>query len=231
MHSPCPHDLEAFWQHAAEPDAALAQHLGQCSGCGARAAHARALVRTLQGLETQRAPRELEGAVVAALNAGARQERAVASLRALERASVPGELEERVETLALWPEELSAPVELDQRLDQELRAPTQAMSQRFLAKLDRLRAPPVLETRVAAGSAEGRRRALAIVGGLLLLIALGSLTVQRWSADQIEAPQQRVAIRWQVETVESAEDLDPIARALIGGLSGGASEIVGKERL
>lgn len=233
MNSPCPSDPDHFWQSAAEVDPLLQAHLAECSVCHARRQRALLGMRLLRALPPQRAPQTLDGAVVAALHAGTRQERAVQQVSVLTRLEVPAELNSRVEDALVWTAEQPAPAELEARLRAELAAPSEVMSRRFLGKLDRLRAPQDLEQRMSVPARNSsRRRAFALVGALLVVMGLGSLAVQRWGAELSSAQQQpRVAIQWNVEVIESAEGLDPVARALIGGLSGGASEVLGKEKL
>jgi hypothetical protein len=107
------------------------------------------------------------------------------------------------------------------------------MSRRFLGRLDRLRAPQDLDQRLSVPArSSSRRRAFAFVGTLLVVMGLASLALQRWGAELSSSQQQpRVAVQWNIEVIESAEGLDPVSRALIGGLSGGASEVLGKEKL
>lgn len=232
MNNPCPYEPDRFWQQAAQADPLLEAHIQECSDCRARAERARKGLAALQALQPQRAPARLDGAVVAALHAGARQERVLVHLSAMERQAAPPELDAQIERGLLWPKGPDAPAELDSLVDADLAAPSETMSRRFLGKLDRLQAPDDLEERlVVRPTRASRQRAFALVGALLLLIGMGSLAIQRWSADAAVVPQTRVAVQWNIEVVENAEDLDPIARALIGGLSGGASEVLGKEKL
>ena len=154
-------------------------------------------------------------------------------MSALTRQEVPAELNSRVEDALVWTAEQPAPAELEVRLRAELAAPSEAMSRRFLGRLDRLRAPQDLDQRLSVPArSSSRRRAFAFVGALLLVMGLGSLALQRWGAELSSSQQQpRVAVQWNIEVIESAEGLDPVSRALIGGLSGGASEVLGKEKL
>lgn len=233
MNSPCPSDPDHFWQSAAEVDPLLQAHLAECVTCRARQQRAQLAVRLLRALPAQRAPKTLDGAVVAALHAGTRQERAIQQVSALTRQEVPAELNSRVEDALVWTAEQPAPAELEVRLRAELAAPSEAMSRRFLGRLDRLRAPQDLDQRLSVPArSPSRRRAFAFVGTLLVVMGLASLALQRWGAELSSSQQQpRVAVQWNIEVIESAEGLDPVSRALIGGLSGGASEVLGKEKL
>lgn len=247
MPTPCPQDHSCFWQHALEPDAGLAEHVQHCSACRVRAQRAAQAQQLLQGLPRMRAPRELDGLVVAATQAGHRQERAEAQLSQLARLAAPEELAARVEAQrrAALAERPAAPAELEHRLAAELAAPQQAMAQRFLHKLERMRAPSDLEARLAARPMRAeRRRTLSFAGALVVLLGLGSLAILRWNTPNPEAPnsnsphsnsqgivQAERRIQWEVEHVDSLEGFDPMARALMGGLSGGASDVLGKEKL
>lgn len=231
MNSPCPQDPELYWLHAVAPDAALALHIERCADCRARVERAKAGLRLLGELAQQKAPRELDGLVVAAFHAGARQERVARHVQALDRQLAPEELGQRAEEAGAWAGDACAPEELDERVEIELRDPALSMSRRFLRKLDRVQAPEALDARIASRGRRSRIRPLVMIGGLLVLVGLGSLALQQWSAGQTEAVQPRVAVQWQEEYIESADQLDPVARALIGGLSGGASEVLGREKL
>lgn len=237
MHSPCPQDSSCFWQHALEPDAGLAEHVQHCSACRVRAQRAAQAQQLLQSMPRMRAPRELEGLVVAATQAGHRQERSADQLRSLVRLSAPEELVARVDAQrrAALAERPVAPEELERRLAAELAAPEQVMSQRFLHKLERMRAPSDLEARLAARPMRAqRRRALSFAGALVVLLGLGSLAILQWSSPSPDQPgivQSERGIQWEIEHVESLDGFDPMARALMGGLSGGASDVLGKEKL
>jgi hypothetical protein len=233
MNSHCPSDPDRFWQPSAEDDPTFTAHLAECTSCRAQRQRAERGVRLLRALPPQRAPQALDGAVVASLHAGTRQERAIRQVEALTRLKVPAELSSQVEATLVWTADQPAPAELGARLRAELAAPSEAMSRRLLGRLDRLRAPQDLDRRMSVPARNfARRRAIAFAGALLVVMGLGSLAVQRWGAELSSAQQQpRVAIQWNVEIIESAEGLDPVARALIGGLSGGSSEVLGKEKL
>src|SRR6202008_498506 len=79
--------------HAAADDLDLGIHLDGCSECSVFARRTRDLVALFSALPQRPAPRELAGLVVAATQAGHRQERAAKALGALSRLAVPSELE------------------------------------------------------------------------------------------------------------------------------------------
>lgn len=82
---------------------------------------ARAQARVLRGLTRLTAPLELEGAVVSALNAGHREERAVAHVASLPRAEAPDALDALVRE-RLAPKRGGAPSELDGLVERAISA-------------------------------------------------------------------------------------------------------------
>jgi hypothetical protein len=114
----------------------------------ARLRQARALV----ALGRRPAPLALEGYVVAAMQAGAREERAVAAVRDLGTEVAPVELDERV---AGSIDRLRAPGALDLYVAGRLALPGAGLAQSLLARLPRLAAPEDLTARLAAPGSAG----------------------------------------------------------------------------
>ena len=75
----------------------------------------------LSGLTSLKAPKELEGRVVGAMQAGHREDRAVESLRGLSTQTAPPELEALVAESMPGATQLNAPAELDRRVEAILR--------------------------------------------------------------------------------------------------------------
>lgn len=174
-------------------------------------------------------PRLLDGRVVAELNAGARQERAAATLALLSRASAPESLREGVaERLMRLPPR--APRELDQRVAVELSGRTEPRVERALGVLTRRTAPLELDRRVAQGflAAAGTRvpgptasrgplrpalRWLPLAAGLVLAVGAISLAAR----DRLFRGED---YGFQVVHTASVADLDPFSRGLLAGASG-----------
>lgn len=169
-------------------------------------------------------PKALAGRVVAELNAGCRQERAADALTHLERVGAPRELDALVgESFGRMSRE--APGELDQRVAAELLSGAGLRAERQLSALARFAAPAELERRVARdlaasahiGSLPGRRW-LALAAAILVLIGAASLVrLVGWG--------QRPSYPFRVVHSESTASLDPFARSLLSGVSGGSIEV------
>lgn len=111
-----------------------------------------------------RAPADLDGRVVAALQAGRREERAVAAVRSLARVEAPAELTARVRQFAerSFPDEPErrAPGALDRLVEQEIADHPASVTKRMLGGLKRRAAPSLLEESLQAsltGSGTGSR--------------------------------------------------------------------------
>lgn len=248
-------DCQAFRDEllaAGLPDAAtsaapaLREHVGACAQCAAWAERAARLAHGLQALPRPALPVELEGRVVAALQAGYRQARAVRALADLGRVPSPPDLDEAVDAElgeALEPEEGEAregagealarqavPGVLDRLVAEELASPSQARARRYLGSLRRRRAPDELRLRIGlvladrAGILDGagsRPRSLGLQAGVGLLVAallvvIGTL-VLRPPVGESHLDGPRIVI----ERVADPADLPPIAAALFDGASGG----------
>jgi hypothetical protein len=133
------------------------------------------------------APLDLDGRVVAALQAGHRQVRAADALTQLPRQEVPEELnrgdwiqpgEVDYSNANNWPERRPVPSVLDRLVDESLQDLQGSVSSGLLGRLRRRRAPEALDMRVDAMLASGahlkagRRGALSRVGGGSLQRAL-----------------------------------------------------------
>lgn len=203
-------------------DLALEAHLIACGGCSAFLASVQTQVRALRGLGALQAPRELQGLVVAATQAGHRQERAVAALRSLGPISMPPEVDH-----AIWPLDLSAPHALDRLVDRNLQDPTNSIARRVAGRIERLQAPRDLDARVGqvyAFGAKRRERAarrLAFSTAALVLVAI--TVTATWliarSGDVAAAEPQFV-----IERVTSPDAFDPLLRSTLSGLLGGAPD-------
>lgn len=101
-----------------------------CADCREEVARVARILKVLFELEPAKAPFALDGRVVAATQAGHRQDRVVRALESLARVEVPSELELRFRAGQMIPDELgasfgssdehSAPPELDERVARDL---------------------------------------------------------------------------------------------------------------
>ncbi len=105
----------------------------------------RAQAKALGSLSRAGAPRDLDGRVVASIQAGYRQDRAVVALARLEPKEAPIELQRHVRRqLALF----SAPDILRRLVEEEMAAPDKALAKRYAGRLDRVAAPDALSEAV-----------------------------------------------------------------------------------
>jgi len=220
---------------------ALPEHASGCAACAAWVRAALRLVSELSGLERQPVPAELEGRVVAALEAGFRQARVAAAVADLGRMSSPPELDQAVDADLEGSSELSAepparlrvPGVLDRLVAEELADLSRARARRYLGTLRRKRAPEELRLRVAgalqsAGTASAtanveRRGARGLVMRLTLglaaaagLIGLGSLLSKPTTIRSADLRSEPI-----VQHVSDPSELDQFAAALFDGASGG----------
>lgn len=223
-------------------DRALDAHVAECTGCRAFLARAQRHVFALTELARASAPRDLDGRVVAATQAGFRQDRAVRALSILTPETMPRDAE-----LVIWQQTAgasgpSAPSALDRLVDSSLRGRGADVGERLSSRLERHRAPAELDLRVAGAYERGRRdrvraeRRLLVVGAAALLMALlvasslffvdertvtaadGTLASGRAGV----APTPTIVI----ERVASPADLDPLLSSTFAGLVGGATDAV-----
>ena len=230
-----------------EPSEELAasdgEHLADCAPCRAWIDGMRARLRMVVDLERTEAPRELDGRVVAALEAGHRQTRAAEAVRLLSRSVPPNELERAVELsrgLEAVQEDLGrhrAPSILDRLVEEELADPVQARAHRHLGGLEQMRAPDELDARVEAslrpsdadgpvGARTARTRPRARVLGFLGSLA-AALLVWWILPGTGNEPRER-ELSFSVRRLEAGAQLDPMARGLIDAVSGGMLSARGK---
>lgn len=134
-------------------------------------------VRTLGKLPTLEAPADLEGRVVAAVNSGYLEERAVDHLASLERAEAPPALDARVRHLAERPFSLSgvvAPSVLDRLVELEVED-SRGLVARLIDRIvvdDRPRSP--LRRILSRGNETARQlRRVVVATALLAAVGLG----------------------------------------------------------
>jgi hypothetical protein len=206
-------------------------HCKECRAWFERARnHGRALAE-LQRLSAatfaQAAWVELDGRVVAELQAGCRQERAAAALSALERVSAPAELEAMVASVVRSGAPLHAPApgELDFRVAQELVSDRGARIGRQISALPRFSPPADLEGRVQQVLARGPssdslpiQRWMAIAATLLVVFGAASMIERRARSSEPTYP-------FRVVHVESTASLDPFVRGLLSASSGGVLDL------
>jgi hypothetical protein len=212
---------------ASASESGLHGHLDECSDCSEFASRTKALAALVSSLPRRPAPNELAGLVVAAMQAGHRQERAAKALSALSRRPVPSELE----VVALDDDRpgddsirAKAPAVLDRLVDQDLRDHAAAISKRFAGRLDRRAAPAALRERVAGADWTflPRRRirwVLPLAAGVALLVLLGV----RFLGGDTQA--EEATDGFQVVYESSLDSMDPMARVLLTGLTGGVVDV------
>ncbi len=205
----------------------LDQHSSHdCAECAAWARRFRQRESVLGSLERRAVPAELDGRVIAALEAGYREDRAVAALRDLARVDVPSSLDRAVERVAgevvlRAPTQVSAPDVLRRLVEEELSDPSKARARRFVGSLPREFAPAELDARVAAELAKPERprrfRSKLLAASFALVVLAISIELA------ISVRVSRSRIQW-VEASDPSE-LSPMAASLFSGFSGGASEL------
>lgn len=225
--------------------AELREHLASCPACQ-RVMRAWPLAaRALSALPRCAAPRELDSAVVAALQAGARTDRAVRALERLARLTPPDELAEALEqpVAGAAPSDApppapvtraTAPRVLERLVSEELSDPAKARVRRHVGGLRRLAAPAELASRVeqrlrserarasaaAALRVEVRRRLrLALAAAAAFALVAIALLVER--PDDATQPRPRP---FRVEHASSLASLSPITRGMLDGVSSGLSK-------
>jgi hypothetical protein len=237
--SPACHRFREDLHDAFVADPASLAHAESCDECAALAARVGRVARAVMELEQRTAPAALDGRVVAALEAGVREERAVRAVCDLEREPLPESLERAVELAAelentelangLDTERHPVPTVLERLVGEELADPQRATVRRFVASLPRRPAPTELEARVHADLIQapdrpglrptfGRRLVLvssALAAGLLAMVLFrpfftSSTTTERARPFRVEAA-----------TVDDIQALDPFARGLIENVGGG----------
>lgn len=206
----------------------LARHVAACASCAQAFERVRRTRDALGGLSARHAPEALDGLVVAATQAGHRQERVLAHLRTMLREEAPSELDPSfgpTGALLAGAARQHAPTVLERLVDEDLRDPRKALARRYLDRLERMGTPEILRSRVArilVAPPKRARRGL-FAGAAALLVLLAGL----WTWHLFERSNSRV--RYRLEYVDDLSQLDPAAREMLGGLTGGWSEVVGKE--
>lgn len=219
----------------------LRSHLESCAACSEHASRTARVATALCTLPRPQAPRELEGLTVASFHEGYRQDRAVSLLRSLGRLSTPQELSGRtlrpgrrlgspVLRTDLTDGATRAPAVLDRLVDENLRRGSADAGRRFASRLDRLRAPRVLRGRIESSAryflGEYRARGNRMVAAAALLVLFGGgLWISLRAAKEASS-----AADLQVRHESSLDALDPMARSLLGGLSGGLVDAPGRKR-
>ena len=232
MNSPCRDFLNAMLEAAPERPAAgsaLGAHLHECESCQRAFEGMRRTRAALLRLAPLSAPTALDGLVVAATQAGQRQERVLAHLRTALRHEAPAGLVARIGGSSLIGEvaRVSAPAVLERLVEEELRDPEHALTRRYVSRLERLEPPAALRGRVQQAlsaprsSSRGRRLVLAGTALAVLCAAMWGF----WSSEHAQAHP-----RFQVVYVDDLRELDPLARAMLSGVTGGLSEIGGQAR-
>lgn len=201
---------------------ALTAHLKSCAACSAALARFESHIAAMSRLAPRTAPRELDGLVVAAMQAGFRQDRAVTALSNLSRQAMPSDIRPEFHAPKIEP----APRDLDRRVIGELEDPKRAIARRLVGQLERQDVPRTLEERLAvmAGRlpsevrrARDRRRALAFAGSVALVL-VGIVSILSFvGRGQVEAREPRIVI----ERVNSPANMDPVVQATFAMVSGG----------
>lgn len=187
-----------------------------------RALHAaRGHLRALRSLPSLVAPEELEGRVVASLEAGFRQDRAAGLVSGLEARTAPEELvplvEARVEENL---EGVGAPAVLERLVEERVAAPEKGMIESMARRLDRKVAPQELDERVRGSaprsSVGGRIRRFAVVFGAAAMVLVAVRMVVEPTEPGPGGPTFKIIRVDSLESV-SASALD---RAFLGSLTG-----------
>jgi len=233
MNSPCRDFLAAMLETAPERPvaaSALGAHLAGCESCKQAFERMRRIQSALVDLARARAPAGLDGLVVAASQAGQRQDRALAHLRTALRQEAPARLDARVGIAgSVFPCEVGrvrAPAVLERLVEEELRDPHQALMRRFVSRLQRLDAPASLRARVQQilGTPRRSKGRNALLAGAALAILCAAM----WGWWAIERANLRP--RFQVVYLDDVNQLDPLARDMLFGATGGLSELKGRAR-
>ncbi len=208
-------------------DLALDVHLAQCAACRRELMRTEQRVELLRGVSGPGAPVELDGLVVAAMQAGERQQRVTRAVQSLSRAHTPEDLARRL----AGPK---APRVLERLVSEDLADPAKALASRYARSLGRLRAPQDLDQRLRdlrPGPLQRHAPVALVAAGVML--ALGALIV----AGILHGPRNPALPTTPagpvliVERVDSVRDLDPLVGQMLSGVTGGladAQRIVGK---
>ena len=204
-------------------DAGLLEHLDVCAECAGFARRVGRISSSFSSLARIAPPRELDGLIVGALQAGRRQERAVTALRGLARLPVPPELVGRA--LEGPTRVARAPAVLERLVDEDLRNSTGALTRRFAGRLERRRAPQALRERLQQSAlsvlrpSAARRNLVAAAALAILLVGAGLWLRRRSAATEISE------LGFDIRYESGLDGMDPMARSLLGGLSGGIIDL------
>ncbi len=206
-------------------DAGELEHLEACAECAGFARRVGQISSSFSSLARLAPPVELDGLTVGALQAGRRQERAVAALRGLVRLPVPPELVDR--TLEEPTRTARAPAVLERLVDEDLRNSSGALARRFAGKLERRRAPQALRDRLQRSALSvlrpsAARRSLVAAAALAILLVGAGL----WLHGRVRSPATDLSeLGFEISYESGLDGMDPMARNLLGGLSGGLVDL------
>ena len=237
MASPCDSFRDEFLGAAAASERPGA-HRSSCEPCAAWARRVEGRERALSGLERLAAPEALDGAVVAALEAGFRQDRAVAALSRLGRVSSPRALDHALSGELLSREQaadadasglpgslpaarrLHAPSVLADLVSEELGDPAGHRVRRYVGSLERLAVPAELAERLAAEdwSRPPRRPVPALAAAALGALGLAVLALGWTLRSESPRPPRYDFV---VEVVDDPSQLAGLGAGLLDGVSGG----------
>ncbi len=230
-------------------DTALREHVAGCAECRHAARAWPLAARALTELPREPAPRELDSAVVAALHAGARTERAIQALQRLARLSPPPQLSSALDANSEGNEHdaeappsaeverlraagrAPAPRVLDRLVHEELLDPAKAHVRRHVGGLHRLTAPEALRERVADNFTRERRErapraALRKHAARRLRLVLGAAVAFALLALPFLSRPEEPDVKsrpFRVERASSVGALSPITRDLLNAASSGMS--------
>jgi hypothetical protein len=116
---------------------------------------------------------------------------------------------------------------LERLVDEDLRNSSGALARRFAGRLERQRAPRVLRERLQRSAwtllrPTAARRGLFTAAALVVLLVAGGLWYERRTA-----PPQAKDLGFEIRYESGLDAMDPMARALVGGLSGGIVDLRG----
>jgi len=221
------------------PEREVRLHLEDCAECRAWQFGLERRVAALRDLSPLAAPEALDGLVVSALHAGARQERALRHLGALERRLAPAALDERAEErLASLRAEDGAlldaprsPAVLERLVSEDLQDLPRAIVRRLTSKLSRKPAPAELEGRVQRELAKTgtilRFRPIAAAAAAVLLGVFGWTQFSPQGTTDVDdsgGPGPVASERFDVHHIDTLADYadgqhDPFAQRLADELS------------
>ena len=203
----------------ARRDLALQAHLIACVGCSAFLSGVERQMRALSSLQRPTAPRELEGLVVAATQAGQRQDRAIAALRSLTPVAMPRAVDREI-----WPVGAGLPLHLDTLAEHDT---ARSIARRFAGRIERLQAPRTLDARVTSIFSATRLRrdrfvrrfALSAAAALLIAFTVaGTLFIIDRPAVVAAGP------KFVIQRVSSTSEFSSMAQATFSALAGGLSD-------